>query len=292
MTPSLPGMVARAAPPATSTAATPIARTRERLLHKCNHFMSFLLGGSRSRGSEEEVGTEHRHLARVADRQTGALGGQPDRLRIRAVVDAEAPLLVDRDVGVQPRDAERGVHLDGSPAGLRSGLVGQQRESACERPLDEIPGHCLLLRGLPFSQSNLRRARGRVFGRIPYLWAAAIPSFRAAAAASPREAAPSFWRIAETWWPAVFSEMKRRLAISALLSPLSISASTSSWRRVSWAGAARVAARGLAGTRPRPARRIAALIRSAAGSAPSSLRIESASRSAASSPSPSASASS
>src|SRR5919206_1949936 len=195
--------------------------------------MTFLLGGSREPGSEEEVGTEHRHLARVADRQTRALGGEPDRPGIRAVVDAEAPLLVGRDVGVQPRHAERGVQLDDPPAGLGSGLVGQERESACERPLDEIPGHCHLLRGLPWSKANLRRPRARVFGRIPYLWAAPMPSLRAAAAASPRDAAPSFWRIAETWWPAVFSEMKRRLAISALLRPPSSNESTSTLRRVS-----------------------------------------------------------
>src|SRR2546423_5530591 len=292
MTPSLPGIVARAVPPTTSSAATPAARTRARLFHRCNHFMSFPpWGGSRGRGSEEEVGTEHRHLAQVADRQTGALGGEPDRLGIRSVVDAEAPLLVGRDVGVQPRHAERGVQLDDPPASLRSGLVGQERESACERPLDEIPGHCHLLRGLPFLQTNLRRARARVFGRIPYLPGTPMPNLRAAAAASPRDAAPSFWRIAETWWPAVFSEMKRRLAISALLRPLSSRASTSTWRRVSCAGAASVEARGRAGTRPRPARRIAALTRSAARSAPSLLRIESASRMAGSSPSASASAS-
>src|SRR2546423_15172211 len=291
MTPSLPGIVARAVPPTTSSAATPAARTRARLFHRCNHFMSFPpWGGSRGRGSEEEVGTEPRHLAQVADRQTGALGGEPDRLGIRAVVDAEAPLLVGRDVGVQPRHAERGVQLDDPQAGLRSGFVGQERESACERPLDEIPGHCHPLPGLPFLQTNLRRARARVFGRIPYLPGTPMPNLRAAAAASPRDAAPSFWRIAETWWPAVFSEMKRRLAISALLNPLSSSASTSSWRRVSCAGAASVDARGLAGTRPRPARRIAALTRSAAGAPPSVLRIETDSRMAGSSPAATASA--
>ena len=65
---------------------------------------------------------------------------------------------------------------------------------------------------------------------------------RARAAASLRVRTSSLSRIADTWWSAVLGEITRRAAISALVSPSTSSASTSSWRSVSPAGLARVAA--------------------------------------------------
>src|SRR6476661_8938595 len=52
-------------------------------------------------------------------------------------------------------------------------------------------------RWLPLHR-NLGGSRRRVFGRTSYFSGATIPIFLAAAAASPRDSAPSFCRIADT----------------------------------------------------------------------------------------------
>src|SRR5262249_20357669 len=73
---------------------------------------------------------------------------------------------------------------------------------------------------------------------------------------------------AETWCPAVLTEMNSCAAISALLSPAQIRPSTSRSRWVSRSGSARVAARGPAGIDRTPSDRSRCRAICAAASAP------------------------
>src|SRR5262245_60887898 len=53
-----------------------------------------------------EIGVEHPHFSDLGHRQAGLARDPPDRLRVRAVIDAEGFLVVvGADVGMHPGDA-------------------------------------------------------------------------------------------------------------------------------------------------------------------------------------------
>ena len=97
-----------------------------------------------------------------------------------------------------------------------------------------------------------RPRRNGASSLVPAAATGTRPSRWAAAAAWPRVGVSSLASTAETWWPAVLTDMASRSAISALLRPSASSSSTSSWRAVSPAGLVAVVGRGPRGD-PHPA---------------------------------------
>src|SRR5882724_6787111 len=93
-----------------------------------------------------KVGIEHAHLGDALDRQAVALGGLADRLRRRAVVDAEGALLVGRDVGVQPGHAELAVVADHRAGGLAALLGRREAKAVGNAAFDDIERHGFLAR--------------------------------------------------------------------------------------------------------------------------------------------------
>src|SRR4029453_3567320 len=93
----------------------------------------------------EEIGIEHAHLGDVVHRELGALRGLADRVRIRAVVDAEALGAIRREIRMDPGDAFLGVLSNDGAADLRAFRILRQAEALGKAAFDEIAGHGSLL---------------------------------------------------------------------------------------------------------------------------------------------------
>src|SRR6478609_9705039 len=163
-----------------------------------------------------EVRIEHRHLGDPVDRQLVALGDGADRLRRRAVVDAEGLGLLRVDVRVDPGHAVHRVVGDDLAREPGAGVGLGDREAIGEGAFDEIAGHEDSFdvdaaresdRGVTIGKAAPWRAGGAThFSAARYPFFASTPSRRAAATASMRESTASLARIDSRWCSPVRAE--------------------------------------------------------------------------------------
>src|ERR1700746_2415890 len=115
------------------------------------------------------VGIEYAHLRDLLDGELVRRGGFPQRLRGVGVVDAERPLAVLAHVRVDPRDAERSVRLHDAEA--RRGEI----HAVCERSLDDVPRHPVLLVDRCTTVSTIGGAVRGHMGKAAHLWDVPCP---------------------------------------------------------------------------------------------------------------------
>src|SRR5271166_23544 len=96
-----------------------------------------------------KVRVQNANLGDLRDRQLVASRRMANRLRRGPVVDAEGPLAVRRDVGVEPSDAILGIVVDDLTANSRADFILRNGEAIGKISFDQITGHRAVLRSEP-----------------------------------------------------------------------------------------------------------------------------------------------
>src|SRR5262245_30010416 len=127
-----------------------------------------------------EIGIEDPDSGDAFDGQVVALGGSPDRLRIRTVVNAERLLPVVTHVRVDPGHADLGIALHDSQARRCAVVVDGNRQAVGKETLDQVSRHAWLLELVGIDRiRRLQWAMARntgTSGSLPRL-ARAIPTY-------------------------------------------------------------------------------------------------------------------
>src|ERR1022692_4979332 len=91
--------------------------------------------------SNVKIGVQDAYLGNLRDRQLVAGRRVANRLGRGPVVNAEGPLAVRRNVGVDPSDAVLGVIVDDLTANIRADFILRNRQAVGKISFDQIAGH-------------------------------------------------------------------------------------------------------------------------------------------------------